>query len=137
MIRLAAVSTAVFCCQSAEAQTCAEFAAFVAGEGTPVVADRFPVCSKSKVLGGGQSTDCHWMFDYRAGAARESFRAMIADLAVCVDGDLTKEAKGVNHPDSFDQVTGQLGGLPVSLSLKDKGGVGQTLIFLRVATRVE
>ena len=119
---------------TAAAQPCEEFTAFAKGEGAPKVNERAATCSSSKVLGGSVSIDCYWVFDYRADEAQRSFQKMVEDLALCVDDGLHKEATSVNHPDSFDQVTGHLGGQDVSLSLKDKGGLGQTLIFLR-ATR--
>ena len=39
----------------------------------------------------------------------------------------------VNHPDSYDALAWEAPGARISLSLKDKGGEGRTLIFLRAA----
>lgn len=88
-------------------------------------------CSRSKTLGGGVSQDCYWRYDFRSDAARDAFRHWSDLLRACADGPVTVEGAAVNHPDSFDQITAQVQGRAVSLSLKDKGALGQTLVFLR------
>ena len=133
MKRLATILLNLLCGQTAAAQTCDAFAQFMLGKDAPTLNGRQATCSTSKVLGEGTSTDCYWVFDYRVEEAQRSFRNMVGDLSSCTDDGVRTEAKGVNHPDSFAQVTGRIGGQEVSLSLKDKGASGQTLIFLRAA----
>lgn len=88
-------------------------------------------CSTSKVLGGGASKDCFWRYPLRSPEARAAFDQIARRLRVCADGPVTVQETNVNHPDSYDQITGIVQGRSVSLSLKDKGGLGETLIFLR------
>jgi hypothetical protein len=40
--------------------------------------------------------------------------------------------KDVNHPDFYDLQTFQLNGLEIGVSLKDKAGLSETYIFLRI-----
>lgn len=88
-------------------------------------------CTMSRVLGAGRSEDCFWRYPLRSGKAQHHFDSLLEDLRNCADGRLNVEATGVNHPDSFDQVTAQVAGIAVSLSLKDKGGLSETLVVLR------
>lgn len=126
MIR--ALAVVMICCASAsEADTCDALTAFAAGQ-RPDNA----TCTTSRVLGGGTSTDCYWAFDFRADAAIAFFDAQADLLRHCADGPVTVEGATVNHPDSYDQLTADINGQAVSLSLKDKGALGQTLVFLRV-----
>lgn len=88
-------------------------------------------CTVSRVLGAGRSEDCFWRYPLRSDVARDQFETMRVQLRACADGPVEVQATGVNHPDSFDQMTGQVNGIAVSLSLKDKGGLAQTLVVLR------
>ncbi len=54
-------------------------------------------------------------------------------LKTLADGEVTVECGTVNHPDSYDQITTQISGRDVSLPLKDKGALAQTLVFLRIS----
>jgi hypothetical protein len=84
-------------------------------------------------MGGGVSEDCYWRYGFRSDEARTAFRDLSALLRACSDAPVTEQGAAVNHPDSFDQITARVGGRDVSLSLKDKGALGQTLVFLRRA----
>lgn len=88
-------------------------------------------CSVSRVLGAGRSEDCFWHFPLRSDAAWDHFESLHSEMQTCSEAPLVVEATDVNHPDSFDQITGQIDGIPVSLSLKDKGGLSETLVVLR------
>ena len=46
-----------------------------------------------------------------------------------------KAAADVNHPDSFDQKVFDVGAGRVSVSLKDKGALQQTYIFVRATAK--
>lgn len=117
----------VLVASGAWAGECSALLRFVTGAEEPKGA----TCSTSRVLGGGQSTDCYWSFAFRADAARKEFSDLGHLLRLCAEGEVTVEGASVNHPDSYDQLTTQIAGRDVSLSLKDKGALGKTLIFLR------
>ncbi len=88
-------------------------------------------CGTSRLLGGHTQTTCYWTFAYRADTAQTQFDHMQAQIEACLGPDAALPADmAVNHPDSFalNQYVGQR--LHVSLSLKDKAGRNQTLIFL-------
>lgn len=88
-------------------------------------------CTISRVLGAGRSQDCFWRYPLRSEAAQDHFISLLSELRACADGPVEAAATGVNHPDSFDQITGEVSGVAVSLSLKDKGGLSKTLVVLR------
>ncbi|MCY4336233.1 MAG: hypothetical protein OXC60_16375 [Litoreibacter sp.] len=116
---------------AAQAQTgvCGPLASFVIGDEGLEGA----TCTTSRLLGGGASKDCYWSFDFRSDAARAWFEDHAKLLRHCADGPVTQQGARVNHPDSFDQLTAHVENREVSLSLKDKGALSQTLVFLRVA----
>ncbi|MEM9577847.1 MAG: hypothetical protein AAF999_12635 [Pseudomonadota bacterium] len=92
---------------------------------------KLPQCTRSRTLGGGTSDDCHWSFPYRSEAAYSSFARVSKQLQSC-SGDVQFEQEPrVNHPDSYDQITATIGDTDLSLSLKDKAALSETLIFLR------
>ncbi|MCK0151925.1 hypothetical protein MWU54_17915 [Marivita sp. S6314] len=127
MIRAALIGAALLGLAGVvQADTCA---VFDAGQDQPKGA----TCTLSRVLGGGVSEDCSWSFPLRADAARQRFDEMSALLRSCADGPVTMQGAAVNHPDSYDQLTAQVGGQEVSLSLKDKGALGRSFVFLRRA----
>lgn len=88
-------------------------------------------CSTSRELGGTQSQDCFWSFELRSPEAQAKYVHLADQLRSCSEKPVEDSDTTVNHPDSFDQITGVVRGTQVSLSLKDKGGLGRTLIVLR------
>ena len=113
------------------AQTCPVVQGFVVSGELPMANGSVAKCSVSRVLGAGRSEDCFWHFTLRSKEARDHFERLHVELQACSSDPLAVEATDVNHPDSFDQITGQVEGVAVSLSLKDKGGLSQTLVVLR------
>lgn len=111
---------------------CAELETFAAA-GTPPELGQFepPDCGVARVLGGANSVHCAWTFDLRAPRAGVAFEDMADKIEGCGAQQLVLETSQVNHPDSYAQREYSMNGLRLSLSLKDKGGLGQTLIFLR------
>ncbi|WP_425040942.1 hypothetical protein [Primorskyibacter sp. S187A] len=91
-------------------------------------------CATARDLSGQTSHHCHWSFAFRADAAHTYFDTLSAALAFCSETPVQVAGARVNHPDSFDQITGEIAEQSVSLSLKDKGALQQTLVFLRVVT---
>ncbi len=114
------------------ADNCAKFHAFAAGDAAFELYGATAICTTSRQLGGGQSRDCHWPFDYRAQAAQVAFSELVDGLTQCTDGPVIRDTGSVNHPDSFEQLTTTINGRSFSLSIKDKGARQETLIFLRV-----
>ena len=89
-------------------------------------------CSMSIAIGGARTLHCHWRFAYRADEANALFERLHEALADCSGGAEPEADQQVNHPDSYDQRRFGIGGVPVSVSLKDKGALQQTLVFLAV-----
>lgn len=116
---------------AADADPCGPLGAFASEGKVPALLGEPDKCSTSIAIGGAQSMDCHWAFDFRDMAARAAYAELTGLLGACADGALEVQAAHVNHPDSFDQVLAVVAGHSVSLSLKDKAVMGQTLIFLR------
>lgn len=91
-------------------------------------------CTTSLDLSGARALSCSWPFDYRAQAATDTFVELLDTTTQCLNTDgLTDQ--GVNHPDSYDLRTFETDSMQVSISIKDKGALQQTFIFLRVAPK--
>lgn len=114
--------------------SCAELEALVvqaAGDGDVSINGVAPVeCTRSLALGGGRSVDCAWAFAYRSEAAMIAFEQMASDIVVCAM-PLGADDPDVSHPDSYDLRQFTMGDAVVSLSLKDKGALSETYVFLR------
>jgi hypothetical protein len=90
-------------------------------------------CAFSLDLSGSTSANCHWAFSYRSDAATSGFDAMLATLTACADPAFAVETdQPVNHPDFYDLRLLRIAGGEVGLSIKDKVGLNQTYIFLRL-----
>lgn len=85
-------------------------------------------------LSGGRSVHCMWAFEYREQAASLAFEQLIAGVEQCGAQGLGRD-QNVSHPDYYDLRRYELGGRGVSVSLKDKGALQQTLVFLNVRGR--
>lgn len=91
-------------------------------------------CTRSLMLSGGVQLHCGWAFSYRAPAASEAFAQLVATVQSCLGDDAAVTVDlDVNHPDYYDLQTFQLGGREVGVSLKYKGALSQTYVFLRIA----
>ncbi len=79
---------------------------------------------------GADGVSCHWTFPFRDAAAKAFATELWEMIAVCRPGVPGGEDQRVNHPDSFELLewTGQ--GVTYRVSVKDKGGLSQTLVFL-------
>ncbi len=89
-------------------------------------------CSRSIATGGAQSVHCSWPFAYRSVAARQNFDTLLLNLAQCFDKGITvSSGQGVNHPDSYDLRLFTSDKAAITASLKDKGALQQTFVFLR------
>lgn len=91
-------------------------------------------CTTSLLLGGAEQISCYWAYDYRSAEAQARFEELQAQIEMCLGKDAALPADlQVNHPDSYAlrQYEGQ--GRRVALSLKDKAGLGNTLVFLNLS----
>ena len=90
-------------------------------------------CAIALMADGQESSYCYAIFDYRTTDARDAFNLLNTNLSNCFTAKSQKGAGGlVNHPDSFDQNQFCAPNAHLSLSLKDKGNLNQTLVFLRL-----
>lgn len=119
------------CAGAVQAGECTALLGFVVGDEAPRLSGKEATCTTSRVLGGATSRDCFVAYDFRSQEARQEFDALSQLLENCSKAPVVREGASVNHPDSYTQVTAQIEGRCVSLSLKDKGALEQTLIFLR------
>ena len=90
-------------------------------------------CRMTTGLGGVKAYHCAWEFDYRAEAALSTFAEFDAALAACFDAT-SQHDQDVNHPDFYDLREYAVTGAVVRVSLKDKGALGQTYVFVAVET---
>lgn len=90
-------------------------------------------CQTSLAMSGQRHLHCHWSFDYRSDAATAAFEGLVDAMTVCLGPDTSLRADtSVNHPDAYDQQIFELAGRAYAVSIKDKGALQQTLVFVRV-----
>lgn len=90
-------------------------------------------CQTSLMLGGGSQVHCGWSFEYRAPAAQDAFAQTIVAVTNCLGPDTRATPdQDVNHPDFYDLQTFKADERIISVSLKDKGALEQTLVFVRI-----
>jgi hypothetical protein len=99
---------------------------------TPLAGTKF--CQMTQGIGGVQAYHCAWEFAYRAEAALSTFVAFDAELAACFD-TTSQHDQGVNHPDFYDLREYAVEGAVVRVSLKDKGALGLTYVFVAVESQ--
>lgn len=93
-------------------------------------------CRPSLALSGARHIHCSWSFGYRSDAAHAAFDDLIHAVAACLgpDGERSVDTS-VNHPDACTLWVYDLAGQEFAVSLKDKGALQQTLVFVRVQQR--
>ena len=90
-------------------------------------------CRMVYALAGGKAFHCSWKFPYREGAATAKFKGFNQTLRTCFDGGTEVLLdEGVNHPDSYAQRQHMIEGVAVSVSIKDKGALQETYVFISV-----
>ncbi|MEP5154554.1 hypothetical protein [Planktotalea sp.] len=88
-------------------------------------------CGTSLQTGGARSTYCYVSYAYRSAQANNALAHLDTTLSTCFERRIPSGAgEIVNHPDSFNQIEYCDASGTYSLSLKDKAGLGETLIFL-------
>ncbi len=79
---------------------------------------------------GKDGVSCHWTFPFRDAGAAEFAASLWSTLAACRPGSAGGADQRVNHPDSFDLLEWQGADGVYRVSVKDKGGLNRTLVFL-------
>jgi hypothetical protein len=89
-------------------------------------------CRVSQLLGRGQERNCHWAFPYRSTEARDAFADVLDAVTACLGPDIKVTTdQSVNHPDAYDLRLINHNGKQYAVSIKDKGALQQTLVFVR------
>lgn len=100
------------------------------------VSERTAECRTSLALSGGSHVHCNWSFGYRSDQAKQVFQELNSAMATCLGPEATMATdSSVNHPDAYDLRMFDRGGQEFAVSLKDKGALQQTLVFVRVQKR--
>lgn len=86
-------------------------------------------CETSLNLEVGRSLHCMWAFPHRAETAVQAFEALLTEVGACGVTSALKD-KNVNHPDYYGLRLFDFATHTVGVSLKDKGALSQTLVFL-------
>lgn len=90
-------------------------------------------CSMVQGLSGANAFHCSWKFGFRESAATEAFDRMNQKITACFpNSEQAVTDEGVNHPDSYQQFEYTSDKLRLSLSIKDKGALQETYVFLSV-----
>lgn len=82
---------------------------------------------------GKPATSCWWVFPYRQSSATDFAEEMWASLSQCHIGHELQPDQLVNHPDSYVLREWATDDGVFSVSVKDKAGRQQTMVFLRLA----
>jgi hypothetical protein len=91
-------------------------------------------CRTSLALGGAGSTHCLLEYPYRSDEATQTFDALLIEMNACIGAGATiTQDQSVNHPDAYDLWTFEDGARSYAVSIKDKGALQQTLVFVRVS----
>lgn len=88
-------------------------------------------CATYLTVDATTGASCHWSFAFRDAAALDFSDSLLDQLKACRTGMAKGADQQVNHPDSYDlrQVQGEDG--TYAISVKDKGALNLTLVFLR------
>lgn len=100
---------------------------------TMTLSDVAVTCGKGTAIGNRAFLHCAWPFEFREPDAKATFERTSKALETCPN-TLRRPFKdqGVNHPDSYDLHIFDMPKAEISLSLKDKGGLQKTYVFLRI-----
>lgn len=81
----------------------------------------------------GEVLYCYSEHAFRSETALNQAQRLEEGLTACFGAIQTTADVTVNHPDSYDARHFDVTGARISLSVKDKGALGRTLVFLRIA----
>lgn len=119
----------VMTAQSADAG-CAlldKFDAFSTSNSAPEQA----ICATYLTAAATTGASCHWTFGFRDPAALTFADELWTELTVCRGGAHRADDQRVNHPDSYDLREWAAERGVYAISVKDKGALNSTLVFLR------
>ena len=90
-------------------------------------------CGFSDNLDGNRDYHCMWESVYRDPESYVRFDDMARSLRTCfgVDAEEVRD-QPVNHPDYYDQVSFQVKGIEIAVSIKDKSALQRTFAFIRI-----
>lgn len=78
-------------------------------------------------------TVCRWEFDFRSRQAVLKFKDTVSSVLSCNEGThQVQQDKPVNHPDTYSLRIIKTPKASVRISLKDKGALQKTYVFLQV-----
>lgn len=98
---------------------------------TTGVAPAAATCSGYLSETNGAATACFWSFSYRSEDSDRFARTLWHALTACRPGELRRPDDAVNHPDSYALRLWSTETATYGLSVKDKGTLGLTMVFLR------
>lgn len=90
-------------------------------------------CRTFLAQSGKTGVSCHWEHPFRDDAAKTMAERVWSEIMLCEPGGPAGPDLRVNHPDSYDLREWIGEGGTWSVSVKDKGALGQTLVFLKFA----
>ena len=84
----------------------------------------------------GSAYHCSWAFPHRAEQAYDTFDEFVREVKDCIGQKATLHSdQSVNHPDSYALRRFEMEQAEVTVSVKDKGALGSTFVFVRVQGR--
>ena len=90
-------------------------------------------CTMSIQGSGARGKLCEWVYPYRSGDAVNIYQEITQDLRECFENNaLLPDDQQVNHPDSYALFRVAVDGYVISASLKDKGALQETYVFVRL-----
>lgn len=102
--------------------------------GDASLGDASATCRTSVLQGGAVQNTCYWSYGYRDAAALDHVKQIDQQIQACLGADtLLPPDDLVNHPDSFDLHQYEADGQRVAVSLKDKAGLSQSLVFFSLS----
>lgn len=97
------------------------------------LSERKGECRTSLALSGASHVHCSWSFGYRSDEAGRLFQGMIGTMVACLGPEVSMTSdRSVNHPDAYDLQMFDRSGQEFAVSIKDKGTLQRTLVFVRV-----
>lgn len=92
-----------------------------------------PKCQIIRSLGGANQFHCAWAFQFREIAAKNAYNLLNQHVAECFGNNKAGLLdKQVNHPDTYQQRQHEIGPVKLSISIKDKGALQETYVFMNV-----
>ncbi|MGR3513153.1 MAG: hypothetical protein ACU0GG_10335 [Paracoccaceae bacterium] len=88
-------------------------------------------CSTYLTATAAKGVSCHWAFAFRDKKGLLFADELWATLSTCRAGDRLGADQIVNHPDSYDLREWRTSSGTYAISVKDKGALNRTLVFLR------